>query len=213
MLGSVDARQCVDSSSQLQFFKKCCYEPRRTHRSGWPTAVVPFGSSAVATVYGPGQQPPNPLDRHSDRPLRRQRRASKPRDPDTSGARGRWIKSVPLTGHLFLRAAGRIRAGESRDAGVETRRLWRSRRPMRAIDLREIVAVMLDQTRSEDKMAHAFRGRPKGSRKTARSKQRLCLRCDRAFLSEGPHNRLCQTCREFLAGAPTPVEEYPLGVL
>jgi hypothetical protein len=46
-----------------------------------------------------------------------------------------------------------------------------------------------------------------------RMKRRLCLRCDREFLSEGPHNRLCQPCREFLAVAPTPVEEYPLGYL
>jgi hypothetical protein len=44
-------------------------------------------------------------------------------------------------------------------------------------------------------------------------KRRLCLRCEREFLSEGPHNRLCQPCREFLTAAPTPIEEYPLGYL
>lgn len=27
-------------------------------------------------------------------------------------------------------------------------------------------------------------------------KERLCLRCDVAFLSEGPHNRLCDVCRD-----------------
>jgi hypothetical protein len=62
-------------------------------------------------------------------------------------------------------------------------------------------------------MARAFRRRSKCSRKTATSKRRACLQCDRTFLSEGPHNRLCQAFREFLAGAPTPVEEYPLGFL
>jgi hypothetical protein len=64
------------------------------------------------------------------------------------------------------------------------------------------------QERSEDKMARVLRRRSKRLRKTATPKERACLRCDRRFLSEGPHNRLCQTCREFLAGAPTPVEEY-----
>ena len=62
--------------------------------------------------------------------------------------------------------------------------------------------------RSEEKMARILRRRSKRSRKTATPKERVCLRCDRRFLSEGPHNRLCQTCREYLADAPTPVEEY-----
>jgi hypothetical protein len=62
-------------------------------------------------------------------------------------------------------------------------------------------------------MARILKRRSKRFRKTATSKQRACLRCDRTFLSEGPHNRLCQTCREFLAGAPSPAEEYPLGFL
>jgi hypothetical protein len=66
---------------------------------------------------------------------------------------------------------------------------------------------------SEDKMARDLRRRSKRSRKTAPSPQRACLRCDRRFVSEGPHHRLCQACREFLAVAPTPVEEYPLRFL
>jgi hypothetical protein len=64
------------------------------------------------------------------------------------------------------------------------------------------------QERSEDKMARGLRRRSTRSRKTAPSQPRACLRCDRRFLSEGPHNRLCQACREFLAVASTPVEEY-----
>ena len=40
--------------------------------------------------------------------------------------------------------------------------------------------------------------------------QKACLRCDREFLSAGPHNRLCQGCREALAESSTPEETYPL---
>jgi hypothetical protein len=40
--------------------------------------------------------------------------------------------------------------------------------------------------------------------------QRTCLRCDRTFLSFGPHNRLCQACRETLEASSTPEEAYPL---
>ena len=67
--------------------------------------------------------------------------------------------------------------------------------------------------KSEDKMARVLKRRSKRSRKTATSKQRACLRCDRTFLSEGPHHRLCQACREFLAVVPTPVEEYHFSFL
>ncbi len=62
-------------------------------------------------------------------------------------------------------------------------------------------------------MERVLRGYSKVSRKTRRVKRRACLRCDRMFLSEGPHNRLCQACREFLAASPTPADEYPLGYL
>jgi hypothetical protein len=41
--------------------------------------------------------------------------------------------------------------------------------------------------------------------------KKLCLRCDRPFLSEGNYNRLCQRCRESLATLPTPEETYGLG--
>jgi hypothetical protein len=44
--------------------------------------------------------------------------------------------------------------------------------------------------------------------RTEQSRQRTCLRCDRTFWSEGPHHRLCQTCREALATAPSAVEEH-----
>jgi uncharacterized protein with PIN domain len=43
-----------------------------------------------------------------------------------------------------------------------------------------------------------------------RSKRRACLRCNRTFWSEGPHHRLCRTCRATLATMPTPAEEYRL---
>jgi hypothetical protein len=62
-------------------------------------------------------------------------------------------------------------------------------------------------------MPRVMRAHVKPARRKTGMKQRLCLRCDHEFLSEGPHNRLCQPCREFLAGAPTPMEEYPLGYL
>jgi len=61
------------------------------------------------------------------------------------------------------------------------------------------------------KMAQLVHSKP--PRRTTRMKQRPCLRCDRMFQSEGPHNRLCQACREFIAAAPSPMEEYPLGYL
>jgi hypothetical protein len=41
-------------------------------------------------------------------------------------------------------------------------------------------------------------------------RQKACLRCDREFLSAGPHNRLCQACRDALAQSSTPEEAYPL---
>jgi hypothetical protein len=62
-------------------------------------------------------------------------------------------------------------------------------------------------------MLRIMRARVKAVRSRSKMKRRLCLRCDREFLSEGPHHRLCQSCREFLAAAPTPMEEYPLGYL
>ena len=37
---------------------------------------------------------------------------------------------------------------------------------------------------------------------------RLCLRCDKAFASEGAHNRLCHACREALTKDPTTETNY-----
>ena len=37
--------------------------------------------------------------------------------------------------------------------------------------------------------------------------QRSCLRCDKIFLSQGPQNRMCDTCRALVNGAES---EYPL---
>jgi hypothetical protein len=60
-------------------------------------------------------------------------------------------------------------------------------------------------------MARIVRGRTKRSRRAVKLKERACLRCDRVFLSEGPHNRLCDVCRALLDAAPTPSPEYSLG--
>jgi hypothetical protein len=43
--------------------------------------------------------------------------------------------------------------------------------------------------------------------------KRVCLRCDQIFLSEGPYNRLCPACREYMHTQPSPEEEYSLGYL
>jgi hypothetical protein len=39
-------------------------------------------------------------------------------------------------------------------------------------------------------------------------KARDCLRCDRTFLSSGPHNRICQDCRSLAEHHPTPEPTY-----
>jgi hypothetical protein len=57
-------------------------------------------------------------------------------------------------------------------------------------------------------MAPAAKASIKPSRRTKKPKRRNCLRCDREFWSEGPHHRLCQTCRQVIAASPSPVEEY-----
>jgi hypothetical protein len=57
-------------------------------------------------------------------------------------------------------------------------------------------------------MAHAANSYIKPSRRAKKLKRRNCLRCDREFCSEGPHHRLCQTCRQIIAASPSPVEEY-----
>jgi hypothetical protein len=62
-------------------------------------------------------------------------------------------------------------------------------------------------------MARGARTDSKPSSKDAKLTQRDCLRCDRAFLSEGPFNRLCKTCLEYLNTSPTPMEEYTIGYL
>ena len=53
----------------------------------------------------------------------------------------------------------------------------------------------------------------KSSSKNRKLTQRECLRCDQAFPSEGPFNRLCKTCLEYLNASSTPAEEYTIGYL
>jgi 5-methylcytosine-specific restriction endonuclease McrA len=57
-------------------------------------------------------------------------------------------------------------------------------------------------------MVHTAGRYAKPSRRSKQMKRRNCLRCDREFLSEGPHHRLCQTCRQVIAASPSPEEEY-----
>ena len=59
-------------------------------------------------------------------------------------------------------------------------------------------------------MARLARNYMKPSRRTKQLTRRDCLRCDREFSSEGPHHRLCQVCRQIIATAPSPVEEYSI---
>jgi hypothetical protein len=60
-------------------------------------------------------------------------------------------------------------------------------------------------------MPHAAKSYVKPSRRIKKTKRRNCLRCNREFWSEGPHHRLCQTCRQVIAASPSPVEEYSVG--
>ena len=62
-------------------------------------------------------------------------------------------------------------------------------------------------------MARSARGDSKAAPGLGLLRRRVCLRCDRPFLSEGPHHRLCERCREVLAASPTPELEYSLGYL
>ncbi len=43
-------------------------------------------------------------------------------------------------------------------------------------------------------------------------KRRPCMRCDRSFMSEGPHHRLCTDCRAFLKGSEEGINPQPLRV-
>lgn len=43
-----------------------------------------------------------------------------------------------------------------------------------------------------------------------RTRRRPCLRCDAVFASEGPHHRLCTTCREYLKLNPSPEPTYTI---
>jgi hypothetical protein len=67
--------------------------------------------------------------------------------------------------------------------------------------------------RRENDMPQRARPRPKSSSKERKLTQRDCLRCERPFHSEGPFNRLCKPCLEYLNASPTPMEEYTIGSL
>jgi hypothetical protein len=60
-------------------------------------------------------------------------------------------------------------------------------------------------------MASRMRVKSGASHSKGLVKERSCLRCDHVFLSDGPYNRLCPSCREYLNALPTPEEEYSLG--
>jgi hypothetical protein len=67
--------------------------------------------------------------------------------------------------------------------------------------------------REGNNMARRARPISKLSSRKIRFTQRVCLRCDRVFPSEGPYNRLCKPCLEYLDASPTPAEEYTIGYL
>jgi hypothetical protein len=60
-------------------------------------------------------------------------------------------------------------------------------------------------------MAHRAPVKTRTSLARTLAQKRVCLRCDQSFLSEGPNNRLCPACREYLHAQPTPEEEYSVG--
>ena len=62
-------------------------------------------------------------------------------------------------------------------------------------------------------MAQKARTTLKLSSKDRKLTPRDCLRCERAFYSEGSFNRLCKACLEYLNASPTPMEEYSIGYL
>jgi hypothetical protein len=62
-------------------------------------------------------------------------------------------------------------------------------------------------------MAHRVRVKARASLPRGPVQERVCLRCDQTFLSQGSNNRLCPACREYIHAQPTPEEEYSLGYL
>jgi hypothetical protein len=76
-----------------------------------------------------------------------------------------------------------------------------------------VSAVHEENEPKENDMAHRARALPKSPSKKIELTYRDCLRCDQVFPSEGPYNRLCKTCLEYLATSPTPAEEYSIGYL
>jgi len=62
-------------------------------------------------------------------------------------------------------------------------------------------------------MADKLRAKAGTSHPGKSMRERVCLRCDQTFLSQGPNNRLCPACREYMHAQPTPEEEYSLGYL
>jgi hypothetical protein len=65
--------------------------------------------------------------------------------------------------------------------------------------------------RRKNDMAQKARTGHKLSSRDRKPTQRDCLRCERVFHSEGPFNRLCKACLEYLNASPTPMEEYTIG--
>ena len=84
----------------------------------------------------------------------------------------------------------------------------------------------MDATRyARVKQAHSGAGRRPSTRaepswkmthlpkkRKPKPQQRACLRCDRAFTSEGPDNRLCKGCWNQLINGPSAEKTYRLEV-
>lgn len=60
-------------------------------------------------------------------------------------------------------------------------------------------------------MARKTKDNAKAAYTAVVQERRTCLRCDRPFLSEGRHNRLCDACRAYLAASPQPPLAYTFG--
>ncbi len=78
------------------------------------------------------------------------------------------------------------------------------------------VSIPQDKAKKSEVTRHPRRGHYLSDDESKELRQRECLRCDREFLSEGPHNRLCGPCRTFLAANPPEIVytiKVPRGII
>jgi hypothetical protein len=124
---------------------------------------------------------------------------------DIDGVRGRGAKQVCS----FLIVVDGILEMAVEAAGVRKRRPY----PNHGVSWHVPIRSHSPHGEGGGAMTHTARTSQKSSSKKSQLTQRDCLRCDRAFDSEGPFNRLCKACQEYLNASPTPMEEYTIGYL